>query len=222
MGKINVSGTGVIKSPPDVADITFEVRKTGKRCGEAINAVNDVMKKLHEVVLTDFSIEKKLVKTTNVGSEAVWSPAVATDTKKKIKGKPATITGYEAWNGVTLRIHDIARIGELLSALTGNGASSLDQSWDIDKKEELEDQARKLAFADAKRKAQLYAQEAGIELGKVEDLTESQRWSGFGASAGGARMAKAMVTESAVMDAVPMESGEQVITINVSIAFAIA
>jgi uncharacterized protein YggE len=164
-------------------------------------------------------VDKKDMKTVNVGSEPKWSDRIYADPKKKIKPKEPAIVGYDAWNSVTIRVRDITRVGDLLSALAHGGATSLSQAWDINDKQSLEDQARVIAIKDAKRKANLYAKEAEITLGSLEELTESQRWSGYGAGRG---LQKQAVTMSAVMEDVPMESGEQAITINVSVAYNIS
>ena len=212
MGNINVVGTGVVKATPDVADVIFEVRQTAKRCGEAVNGVSEVTSKLHQIVFESFGIDKKDIKTVNAGTKPEWS--------KEKKKEASKIIGYAAWHITTVRVNDITKLGELLAALTEGGATSFEQSWDIGDKQGLEDKARETAFADATRKALLYAKAAMVPLGKIAELSENQRWNYGGAHA--PAMAKQDITMSAMMNEVPMERGEQSITINVNAAFEIA
>jgi len=83
-------------------------------------------------------------------------------------------------------------------------------SFDIEEKDRLMDEARKLAVQDGHAKAELLANEAGVELGKVLSISE-------GGSRGPIMQARGM----AEMAAVPIAEGEQTISASVALTYEI-
>ena len=70
-----------------------------------------------------------------------------------------------------VRLRQIGRLGEILDRLTADGVNNLSGlHFAVAKPEQL--QARVLAIREAKRRAQLYAGEAGVELGPVLRIRE--------------------------------------------------
>ena len=68
---------------------------------------------------------------------------------------------------------DIGKLGTILDQLVTAGANSIGGiSFDIDKPEDKQNEARKAAMADAIAKAKLYVEAAGAELGPVMTITE--------------------------------------------------
>ncbi|MFY9759889.1 MAG: SIMPL domain-containing protein, partial [Xanthobacteraceae bacterium] len=76
------------------------------------------------------------------------------------------------------------------------------------------DQARTAAIADAKRKAQLYAQAAGLTLGGVGWITED-----FGYMP---PMPVAAMRAAPALAAVPIEGGEDTLRVRVTVGFDVA
>ena len=65
-------------------------------------------------------------------------------------------------------------LNKILDGVVNNGANQIDgTSLTVEKPTDLQNQARKLAIADAKVKAQELADEAGLKLGKVVSVSES-------------------------------------------------
>lgn len=216
MGKINVRGEGVATAEPDVADVSFRVESTGARPSESISKNATAMKALLDVA-AKYGIEKKDTRTTDFGNDAVFEQQEKPKANKK--PKPPKLLHYLAYNQIEVRLKDVDKLGEFLTDLAAAGAMSLSTQFDIGDKSALQEQAREKAFNDAKAKATQYAKLAGVELGKLTDLSESHSWGN--PRAGSARMAKACVTQSVMLESVPMEGGEQEVTVNVNAAFEI-
>jgi hypothetical protein len=78
----------------------------------------------------------------------------------------------------------------------------------------LQDQARRLAVADATRKAKLYAEAAGVTLGNITMISEQI------ASPPVPVYAKAQRMDAAAAS-VPVEAGEQLIQVQLNISWEI-
>ncbi len=122
------------------------------------------------------------------------------------------IEGYVARNSVTLRINDLASVGALIDEVTESGANSLDGlSFVLADPEPARDTARRRAVADAKRKAALYAEAAGVSVGEVLSIQEAGVRTG---------PVPRMMAEAA-RSTTPVAPGEQKITASVMMVFAI-
>ena len=80
---------------------------------------------------------------------------------------------FRASSQVRARLRQIGRLGEMLDRLTADGVNNLSGlHFAVAKPEQLQDRTRVLAIREGKRRAQLYAGEAGVELGPVLRIRE--------------------------------------------------
>ena len=112
-------------------------------------------------------------------------------------------------------MRDLERLGEVLDAGVSSGANTLGGvSFALSEPREAEDAARRAAITDARARAGLYAEAAGVGLGAVQQISEE----GFAAPA-----PRMMASEAAMSDAaVPVAPGELNISARVRVVFAIA
>ena len=89
---------------------------------------------------------------------------------------PPKINGYQVTNTVTVRVRELDTLGAVLDKAVTVGANTINGvSFSVADPSELYDEARKAAFADARDKAELYADAAGVELGDIAlDLREPE------------------------------------------------
>ena len=84
-----------------------------------------------------------------------------------------TITGYSVSNNVAVTLRDIPRLGSLLDKAVTAGANSIyGVGFGHNDPSALLDKARPLAVADARRKAEIYANAGGARIGRLMVLTE--------------------------------------------------
>ena len=103
-------------------------------------------------------------------------------------GRPATINGYRVVNQVRLTVRDVKRLGDILDQAIALGANQINSiGFDVSNAEVLRDQARKQAMENARRRAELYAQAAGAQLGPVLQIAEGGAEFAPGRSASRAR-----------------------------------
>ena len=88
-------------------------------------------------------------------------------------GQAPKLVGYDVSNNVTVTVRKVDNLGALLDKLVQAGSNQINGiSFDVSKPEAALDEARKLATADATRKAKLYAEAMGVELGNVMSISE--------------------------------------------------
>lgn len=161
-----VSGEGKVFVTPDIAKISFGIQESGPSLKTVQNTVNTKSKILTDA-LKKLRIADNDIKTT---SYSVYPQYDYTGPTQRITGFQVS-TNYE----VTIKNFDI--VNDAITAGTSAGANTIGgvnfEVNDATQKEKL-NEARKLAVTDAKDKASGLAGAAGISLGKIVNVTESQ------------------------------------------------
>jgi uncharacterized protein YggE len=203
--QISVSGTGRVDLPPDMAMVRIGVTHQNEDAGAAMQQTSDAVALMLER-LAGLGIAARDVQTASLSLNPVWRD------RPDQQGQPVP-WGFEASNVVSLRLRDITMVGDVLDALVADGANRLDGlSFGLQDPEAAMDEARRLAVADARRKAALYAEAAGVGLGQVISLSEA-----------GGGMPRPQMMEMAAMraDSVPVAAGELGVTATVQMMFAL-
>ncbi|MDO5111494.1 MAG: SIMPL domain-containing protein [Clostridia bacterium] len=167
MSTIVVKGSGEIKTVPDTASITFNVRTKDKDAVTAQAQNEEIIQALLEVLKTD-SIAEKDIKTANISMYEQFDYS---------KNEPV-LTGYEASNNVKVTIRDVANISTIIADALTAGVTSYDGlTFSVTDTAGDYDKALAAAVEDAGRKAAAIAEAAGLELSgtmKIEEQSVSQ------------------------------------------------
>ncbi len=212
---ISVSGTGKLSTKPDVAEVRVGVVTQAPTAQAALAANNKAMTQLHET-LKEHGVADKDVQTAQIQVAPQYSqPGPRPLNEAQIEFIPR-IVGYRVENTVLVTARRIPQLGELLDASVQGGANQVyGISFRIDEPEKLLDEARKHAVADAKRKADLLAGEAGVVLGpplRIVEESEMTPLPRFNMAAGARMLAAA---------AMPIAAGEQELRVTVQIVYAL-
>lgn len=210
-GQISISGTGEVAAAPDMAFVNSGVTSQGLTAAEALAANTAAMNELI-ATLKAAGIEARDIQTSgfSVNPNYVYSDARDENGYQL----PPKIAGYQVYNTVNVRVRDLAALGAVLDKAVTVGANTINGvSFAVADPSSLYDQARRLAFADAKKKAELYAGVAGEALGDIQSITESQ-----GYSQPEPYMMRAVAADAASAP-VPVEGGELTFSINVQVAW---
>lgn len=200
---ITVAGTGTVSAAPDMAEITSGVVTQAPTAAQALAASSQAMERLLQA-LGALGIAARDIQTTNI--------SVAPLRRQGRDGQPPEITGYEVTNQVRVKVRDLPRLGRVLDQQVGQGAN-LVHGIQFGRQEPvpLQDEARKRAMADARRKAELYAGAASLRVGRVVAVQE-----------GGAASPRAEIAPRMAMSAaVPVAPGEQEIQASVTVTFTL-
>ena len=208
-GSMQITGHGEVMATPDTAFVTSGVTSQGTTAKEALDANNADMKALIDT-LKAAGIDSADIQTSgfSVSPNYVYSDARDANGYQL----PPKVVGYTVYNGVTVVVRDLTTLGSVLDQAVTVGANQISGvSFSVDDPKELLNEARKLAFADARDKAELYAEAAGTELGALALISEQT-----GSSQPQPYMFKA---EAAAMDrsVVPVEVGQLTFSIDVNV-----
>ncbi|MCW9044663.1 MAG: SIMPL domain-containing protein [Pseudopelagicola sp.] len=204
---ISVTGEGVVAAVPDMAVLTLEVSEEAARASEALDSVaaraQAVFKRLKA-----FDIADRDMQTSAVSLSPLW-------TRERDTDQPPRIRGYRVSTRVTVRLRDLSQLQEIFDQVVADGANGFGGlQFALQSPAPLRDQARQKAVADARARAELYAEAAGVALGPVLSLSE--------AGAVSPRPMMMARAEMAADSAMPVAAGEMDIRASVSMVFAIA
>jgi uncharacterized protein YggE len=155
---ISVTGEATVSVPPDLAEIDGGFTSEAKTAREASDANNAAMGKVL-LALKAASIDPKDIQTSRLSLHP------QTQNTPNHSGPPS-IVGYRASNHVTIRLRDVTKVAGVIDMLVGAGANDIGGiDFMVSAASKLLDEAREQAFADARRKAEIYAKAAGVTLG---------------------------------------------------------
>lgn len=163
---ITVTGHAATEVLPDIAILSLAVM-TERPTAEAAAAQNA---KAAQAVIDDLKsqgIAEKDIKTDSVTLMPVY------DEQHDGGGRVTkrVLRGYQARNGLTVRIHAIDKAGMIASRLVDKGANEFQGiSFDSDHKQEAYDRLRGEAVKDALRQAKAYVAPLGLHLGRVLEI----------------------------------------------------
>lgn len=213
---ISVGGSGRISAAPDVAEVSAGVITEAESAGRALRDNTEAMAALHEA-LKRRGVAAKDIQTSQISVQPRYSqPGPAPGDQAQREFIPRVV-GYTVSNTVRITVRDLAKLGELLDAVVTSGANQMyGINFRLDRPDALLDEARKRAVADARRKAELLAGEAGVVLGPAVQISESG-----GAPSPPMPMFRGGMEMMAAPAAVPVAPGEQELEVSVQIVYRI-
>jgi hypothetical protein len=209
---LSLTGEGTVRAKPDMATLQLGVVA---EAATARDALSENTSRMAEIVaaLREDGIESRDLQTSDFSIEPRYS--------QPPRGREAEpfvpeIIGYAVRNTLTVRIRDLEETGAILDKAVTLGANTISgPSFTVADPSELQDLARKAAMRDALRKADLYAEAAGVSLERILRIDEV---------GGYAPQPMAMAREMKVQSydaSVPIESGELSMTAQVSVSWEI-
>ena len=203
---IQVVGEGRANAAPDMARISLGVSQQAKTAGEAMDAMSAgtsaVLETLGEQGIAQVDIQT---------GQLVLEPAYDYNTPD---GLPVMI-GFIATQMLDVNVRDIAQLGGVLDAVVDDGANRVNGiAFDVSDPRAVTDEARRGAVEDARARAELYAEAAGVTLGEIVSISEATVYSPpipMYDARGGAEQAAA----------VPVAPGEVSLMTSVTVTYAI-
>jgi uncharacterized protein YggE len=159
-GGITVTGAGAVQTTPDQAEFTLGVQSEGPTAREALAANSGRMRRVLAALIAA-GVAKKDVQTQDVSLSQTYSS----------DGRP---DGYSAHNSVSVTIRVLAKAGSVLDAASNAGANDV-YGPTLSRSDEAGQQAKALRAAvdNARAKARVLAEAAGVQLGRVTAITEN-------------------------------------------------
>ena len=203
-GSIVVSGTGRVSVVPDVADLRLGVSVSSLTVDEARHHAAAKMTSILAAVEAA-GIPKKDIQTSLLSVQPRYDYR---------DGKPPELSGYELANVVDVTVRDLAALGDVVDGSLKSGATSMDSlTFRLADPAPAEREARVLAVAEARTRADVLAEAAGISITGVSSVVED------GAILPPRPFAKAERMMMAADSSTPVESGSLEVSVRVTVAY---
>jgi len=160
---LSISASGSSEAVPDMATLSLGVATEGQTAQAAVAENARRMNALIQA-LRRAGIAERDIQTTNV---SVYPQQQYRD------GQAPLITGYQANNSVSARIRNIDHVGRVVDAAVAAGGNTVNGvSFSHEDPEAQMDIARRDAIAEARRRAELYANALGMSVARIVAVSE--------------------------------------------------
>ncbi len=197
-GVVSVTGVGAASAPPDVVCLDLAAECQAPAAHEALAAAGLALRRMRAALLEHGVAETDLT-----------SENIALDTQYSQPGRPG---GYQATYSLSALLRDLASAGsalELAVRAGGDAARVRRMSLAHSDPQTLREQARTAAWADARAKAQRYAELAGGTLGDATAIEE----------VGDARPGSPRFAKMTFLAATPVDPGSLGVEVSVNVTF---
>lgn len=159
---LSVTGNGTVLVESDLAIVTVGVQETSKDVLEAQSTVNEKIAAIKQALL-DAGVEESEINTDSINIYANYDYSDNTE----------VIVGYTARNSLSVRTTDMDNVGSLIDAAFVAGANTLDNvQFTVQDDTQAREQALTMAVEDARRKADVLASAAGLQVASIERISE--------------------------------------------------
>jgi uncharacterized protein YggE len=204
--RIVVSGEGEAAVAPDMALLSLSVMREAKTAREALDDNNAAMAEVIEAIKL-FGVADRDLQTAGLQIMPRYNY-----TNKPDGTQEAELIAYQVTNSLSVRVRDLVKTGEILDKAVSLGVN---QGGNIvfanDDPSAVLTEARKKAVAEATAKARTLAEAAGVNLGRILEISDQS----FGA--------QPMPIEAKAFDrmaaSVPIEAGENAYRVQVNMTF---
>jgi len=204
---ITVSSSGVVSVAPDVADVVIGVMAQKLTVAEAQSAAATSMTAVIAAV-KKAGVDAKDIVTVNISLNPVYDYGT--------NGAVARLVGYQFANTIQVTVRDIKSVAAVVDDSMAAGATTVNGiTFRVGDPKASQSQARGLAMADARAKADALAQAAGVSVKGVANITETSSQPTPVYYAAGTDAVKAQSVST------PIQTGTTDITIQVTVTYLI-
>jgi uncharacterized protein YggE len=203
---LSVTGEGHATAKPDLARISLGVGHQAETAEAAMAMMAEGMQAVL-ARLAQEGIASSDVRTGQLMLEPAWNYNTP-------DGNPV-MTGFVATQVVDVTVRDLDQVGGVLDAVVQDGANRVNGvMFDLAEPREALNEARRDAVADARARAEVYAEAAGVALGDLVSVSDTAAFAPMPMfdARGGAEAAAA----------VPVAPGQLTLTAVVTMTWALA
>jgi uncharacterized protein YggE len=199
---LSLGAYGETRIAPDMATINLGVNTEAPTAVGAMQANATSMTKII-AALRKAGIAEKDIQTSGLNLSAQYD---------YVQNEPPKLRGYQASNQVTIRVNDLARLGQAVDATVSAGANQVNGvAFGLKDPSAAEDAARQEAVKALVAKADLYAKATGYRVARLVSLSEGGGYTPQPpmpmAMMASARMAK---------DSTPVSAGELSVRVDIT------
>jgi uncharacterized protein len=202
---LSINAEGKSEARPDMARVQLGVVTTARTAREATEENARLMSRLTQA-LRRVGVAERSIQTSNIWARPNWI--------ERNGDREPVISGYTVHNTVSVEVRDIDNTSRVIDAAVTAGGNTIHGVHFAHQNPQAQlDVARRNAIADARHRAELYAEALGLRIVRVANVTES-----------GARVPDAIVVTGSRLrapggESTPVEAGEIETRANVSVTF---
>lgn len=207
--KITVNGTGEVRVSADTAVISLGVNARDRDVLKAQQKVNEAIAAIRKA-LTEQGIKEENINTEFINIYAVYD----------YQNDQEQLAAYNAGSTLAVRVTDMEIVGSLIDVCFAAGANTLNGiSFSASDTEEAKTEAMKKAVEDAKKKAETYAEAAGLKISGIEVISEGGVFSYQNDVGNVYSRAAGMAFEEAKEAGTVVQSAKLIVSASVSITY---
>ena len=207
--RINVSGTGETQVSADTAIISLGVSARDRDVLKAQQQVNAKIAAIRKA-LTDMGVKEESINTDYLNIYASYD--YSSDQEQ--------IEAYNANSSLAIRVTDMDSVGALIDAAFAAGANTLGGiTFSASDTAEARGESLKKAIADAKAKAEVLAEAAGMKITGIETISENGVYSYGNDVSNFSARGKDVMEEAAVDSGTIVQAAKLIVSAMVSIVF---
>ncbi len=207
--KIQVNGSGEVRVSADTAVISLGVNARDKDVLKAQQKVNESIARIRQALI-DQGVEEENINTEFIHIYAIYD----------YQYDQEQLSAYNASSTLAIKVTDMESVGALIDVCFAAGANTLNGIiFSASDTEEAKTEAMKNAVADAKKKAEILAEAAGLKITGIETISEGGVYSY--SNSVGEMFAKGVETPMADEDAgTVVQAAKLIVSASVSIIFS--
>lgn len=206
--KITVSGRGEVRVSADTAVISLGVSARDKDVLKAQQKVNEAISAIRKA-LTEKGVKEENINTEFINIYAMYD----------YQNDREQLSAYDANSTLAIKVTDIESVGALIDTAFSAGANTLNGiSFSASDTEKEEKEAMKKAVDDAKMKAGVLAEAAGLEITGIELISEEGVYS-YENSVGNVYGKGRAAMETAADSGTVVQAAKLIVSAAVSITF---
>ena len=165
--RITVTGTGETQVRADTAVVSLGVNARDKEVLAAQQKVNEIIAAIRKT-LTEQGIPEDCINTDYMNIYAIYD----------YEGDQEQVQAYNASSNLAIKVTDMENVGLVIDSAFAAGANTLNGiSFSASDTSAAEAESLKKAVADAKAKAEVLAEVAGLKVTGTETITEGGTFS---------------------------------------------
>ena len=207
--EITVSGTGEVRISADTAIISLGVNARDKDVLKAQQKVNETIAAIR-AALIEQGVKEENINTDFINIYPMYD----------YSNDQEMLTAYNVSSTLAIKVTDIESVGSLIDVSFSAGANTLNGiSFSASDTEEAKTEAMKKAVEDARKKAVILAEAAGLKIKGIELITEGGVYS-YGNSIGNVYRSMDDVVEEADSEAgTVVQAAKLIVNATVNITF---
>jgi len=159
---ITAYSTASVKAAPDLVRLRFHVARLQQTPALAFASATEAV-----------AAVRGAIRARNVPDGAVQRSRLSLKSQWSSYGNERKFVGYQCQASFSIESRDLDDVQQLLVDVVAAGTNEIEAvDFDVTDKPGLRAEARRAAVAAARRKAELYAEEAGVRLGAVVHIED--------------------------------------------------